>query len=184
MLGDKWGRFVYWATQNSAAIQALTASATILLMILLAAITYRYMVLTRKQVRTSRRQLMLLAQPNILVETKVGAGMKQFAVNIYNKGAYPFRLRNVEVHAQDEDGEEFTLRLRELHYAVVGAGDCAHTHESVYDKNVSEERLLCGAFEDFLYIEFDCEDLMELASRRYVYSRINGMKEVGAPRAK
>ncbi len=174
-MAHEWGRFVWWAGQNSGAIQALTSIVTVILTAILAYVTYRYVLLTNTLASNSQKQLLLVAHPNPAVETNLHPKSREIRITIANHGAYPFKIENAEVRATGDGGEEFTMELKELHQIVVGANDAAHGREFLHNRNVEFDS---GALEDFLVVEFDCEDVLGLVKKRYQYSRILGLREV------
>jgi len=172
-----WNSFGWWAGQNAGAIQAISSVVTVVLTAVLAIVTYCYVRLTRELAANSHKQLLLLANPNLAVEIKV-ASEREVCIRIENRGTYPFRLRNGEIQARDEDGKDFTIRLRELDGVIVGAGDDAQDRAFLQNVKIDKQSVECGSFEDFLYVEFDCEDVTGLVKKRYGYSRIPGLREL------
>lgn len=177
----EWGRFVGWLGQNAAAVQALSALATVLLTAVLAGATIRYIILTArlakqsgKQTEQSKQQLLLIAHPNIFVHTHVERQERTIRLEITNRGAYPFRLDNVLLHGRDDDGKDFIMQCRELYWAIVGSGDTAHELHFLRERNVE---LDSGAFEDWLEVTFECEDVLGLVKKHYTYCNVTGLRE-------
>jgi hypothetical protein len=179
----QWGR-AGWAFNNEGAvwIQGFSAVVSAVLTAVLVGITWKYMRLTknlaeqsRLQTEQSRQQLLLMAHPNIVARVRVDRDRREVFIKITNRGAYPFRLRNVVIRGQDDEGNDFTMISHELWGVTLGTSDTADGHEFLHDRRVE---LNSGAFEDRLLVEFDCEDLLGLAQKRYSYSNLNGLREV------
>lgn len=124
---------------------------------------------------TSAQHLRLQAHPNLAVSVKVDSTGRTLTIEISNRGAYPFRLNNTEISGTDDDGEAFVRKVRELSGGViVGSGHNAYAVEFLNQVNVE---LQSGAFEEWVQIEFDCEDVMGLVKKRYSYTRLFGLRE-------
>ena len=178
----EWNRFIYWLGQNSTVVQALTSVVTVVLTAILAGITYRYMKLTRtltvtatQQANSAVQQLRLLAHPNPAVGVRVNREIRSVSIQIFNRGAYPFRLDNGVIEAADDDGRDFTIKLHEICGVIVGGNHSAQTTVFLHDRNVE---LDSGAFEDWVSVKFDCEDVIGLVKRSYLHTRVNGLREV------
>ena len=178
----QWVRFIFWLGQNSTIVQALASIVTLLLTAILAWITYRYMKLTRQLALSAReqstsaaQQLRLLAHPNPIVEVRTDRKERSVSITIINRGAYPFRLDNAVIGAADDEGEQFTVMLREMCGVIVGSNDNARNRVFLHERKIE---LDSGAFEDWLRVEFDCGDVIALAKKRYSYTKVDGLREM------
>jgi len=63
---QQWERLVWWSGQNSAAIQALSSIAVVVLTAVLGGITLYYALITGRMARTMERQIEFSFQPNVL----------------------------------------------------------------------------------------------------------------------
>ena len=80
---------------------------------------------------------------------------------ISNRGAYPFRLDDAVLSARDDDGAPFIRPLHELSGGgvIVGTSDHAMTWVFLHDARIE---VTSGAFEDWVQIEFNCQDVIGL----------------------
>jgi hypothetical protein len=177
----QWCRLIFWLGQNSSAVQALTSIVTVILTAVLACITYRYMNLTRELARSAReqsacaaQQLRMLAHPNPSLEVQTDRKERSVSIKIINRGAYPFRIDNAVIDATDDEGKRFAMKLHEVCGVIVGSNDNARARVFLHDRKIE---LDSGKFEDWVCVEFDCEDLAALAKKRYTYSKVNGLRE-------
>ena len=173
---QQWGRFIWWLGQNFVAVVEMLLTAV------LAYFNYRYIKLTSELARSAReqsdsagRQLRLLAHPNPVVKVTIDRQKRSVCVEITNRGAYPFRLENAEIAANDDEGSPFTKKLHEVCGGLVGSNDNARTYAFLRDEKID---LGSGAFEDWLRVEFDCEDVIGLAKKRYSHTKVSGLREI------
>ena len=128
------------------------------------------------QATTAGPQLKLLAHPNLAVEVKVNRERRCVSVKISNRGAYPFRLDNAVMSARDDDGAPFFRPLHEISGGViVGTSDHAMTWVFLHDARIE---VTSGAFEDWVQIEFNCEDVIGLWKLHYSFCNITGLREL------
>ncbi len=108
---NEWGRFTYWLTQNTAAIQALSAVAIVFLTSVLAALTYKSVKATEVSATTAQHQLEANLQPSIEIHLVPGADMEGRApgrhwfskggvLTLRNLGATPVKLKRVALVVQ------------------------------------------------------------------------------------
>ena len=130
----------------------------------------------REQAASAGQQLRLLAHPNPVVEVRADRDKRSVFIKIINRGAYPFRLDNAEINAMDDEGKPFTRKLCELCGGViVGSNDNARTWVFLHEAKIE---LDSGAFQDWVQVEFDCEDAIGLAKKRYSYCNVTGLREI------
>jgi hypothetical protein len=61
----EWGRFIFWLGQNTAAVQALSSAANVLLTLALVGVTYRYVSLTKGILRASDAAALSVFLPDL-----------------------------------------------------------------------------------------------------------------------
>jgi archaellum component FlaG (FlaF/FlaG flagellin family) len=179
----QWCRFIFlWLGQNSTVVQALTSIVTVLLTAILACITHRYVKLTRELARSAgeqsasaMQQLRLLAHPNPVVEVRTDREERSVSIKIINRGAYPFRLDNAVIEGADDEGKQFTMKLHNTCGVIVGSNDNARASVFLHERKIE---LDSGAFEDWLCVKFDCQDLIALSKKRYAYTKVDGLREL------
>jgi len=112
------------------------------------------------------------------VEVTVDRNQRTVSIKVINRGAYPFRLDNAEIRENwgtDEDEETpWTVKLHELCGGIVGSKEEARTKVFLHNAEIVD----FGAFEDWVIIEFDCEDVIGLVKKRYSHCNVTGLREL------
>jgi hypothetical protein len=103
----EWGRLMWWSSQNSAGIQALSAIAIALLTAALSGITLYYAWITRGMAAIMKQQIQAAFQPNVATSITFRAQGQSSVLgipkddsihanfNVENKGSVPIKLVSV-----------------------------------------------------------------------------------------
>jgi len=92
----EWERFVWWLGQNAGAIQALSALATTMLTVALAATTIWYARLTHHGIRVNKTQLAAQYIPFLGISTDFN-GEGDILIEVTNLGQYHLRIFHVSL---------------------------------------------------------------------------------------
>jgi hypothetical protein len=113
---QEWQRLVWWSGQNSAAIQALSAIAIVVLTAVLGGITLYYALITGRMARTMERQIEFSFQPNVLtaITFQAEGGGTAFGlrhedtvyadIKVENKSNVPIKLVSVGMLVKFDNG--------------------------------------------------------------------------------
>ena len=94
----QWGRFVWWLGQNSAAVQALAAVATVVLTCVLILVTRRYVLLTQKILEAGEASICALFLPDINAGIEFTHPRRaELSVWVENVGESPIRLSRAKL---------------------------------------------------------------------------------------
>ena len=94
----QWGRFIYWLGQNAPAVQGFTAIITVVLTIVLIAVTIQYVKLTRGILEASEASMRSSFLPDLDGRIEVDSARRdQLYISVANGGLPPFRIVRAKV---------------------------------------------------------------------------------------
>ena len=90
---QEWNRFIWWIGQNSAAVQALAATATVVLTSVLIGATIRYVSLTSKIPKAGEAALRSAFMPDIAAQIDFTQPRRdELTVSVRNSDEPPIRI--------------------------------------------------------------------------------------------
>lgn len=97
-MGCQWGRFIWWLGQNSAAVQALAAVATVALTGVLIFVTMRYVSLTQKILEAGEASMRAGFLPDISAYIDFTHPRRdELSVYVKNVGESPIRVSRAKL---------------------------------------------------------------------------------------
>ena len=98
IMGNQWGRFIWWLGQNSAAVQALAAVATVVLTGVLIFVTIRYVSLTQKILEAGEASIRAGFLPDINASIDFTHPRRdELSVYVQNVGESPIRVSRAKL---------------------------------------------------------------------------------------
>lgn len=169
----QWGRLIWWLAQgqNAAAIQALSAAATLALTIVIACITFKYVKLTSGSVELARAQFRADLQPKLTFSiTRSGSSPQPSQAMIVNVGSRALRIISIGISLFDQKNvQPISPRIELSRWRDV---TLVPSDKLTFD--VNSELILSIAKHAELrhlatWLEVYCADVLNLADHTFMY---------------
>jgi hypothetical protein len=188
MLGG-FERFFWWVYHDPnapAVFQAVASVLTVAITAILCWITYRYMVLTRHLVETTREQLKAALTPVLFVRLEFRGARDDYGgeifkdqlyINIKNTGTNPLAIHKAVVEWEHSPTERETkAEAAGFRGVVISAGADDHDVVRMLKGSTLPRFDHFGSWSDHVSVTVECSDLGGISPMTYIHQNVTGLR--------